>query len=74
MELIVIYLLMVQIFIKAKYSEIVEDPNCLGNISEDFSTDKMNKTGLYEYVYDFSVDYSAIATDKILNIHKYLIE
>ena len=59
---------------KSKDSEIVEDPHCLGNISKDFSADNMNKTGLYGYVYDFSVDYSTIATDKILDIHKYLME
>ena len=33
----------------------------------------MKKTGLNEYVYDFSVDYNAIAVD-ILDIHKYLIK
>ena len=32
------------------------------------------KTGLYGDVYDFSVDYDAIAVDDILEIHKYLIK
>ena len=32
------------------------------------------KTGLNGYVYDFSVDYDFIANDKILDIHKYLME
>ena len=32
------------------------------------------KTGLNEYVYDFSVDYDALAVDYILDIHKYLIK
>ena len=59
---------------KTKDPEFVEDPHCLGNISEDFSADYMNKTGLYGYVYDFSNDYSTTATDKILDIHKYLME
>ena len=31
-------------------------------------------TGLYGNVYDFSIDYSVITTDKILDIHKYLLE
>ena len=31
-------------------------------------------TGLYGNVYDFIVDYSAIASDKILDIHNYLME
>ena len=34
----------------------------------------LKKTGLYGYVYDFSVDYRTIAVDQILNINKYLIE
>ena len=41
---------------KAKYSEIVASPICLGNISKDWSADNMKKTGLNEYVYEFSVD------------------
>ena len=41
---------------KAKYSEIVVYPLCLGNISNNFSIDNMKKTGLKGYVYDLSVD------------------
>ena len=52
---------------KAKYSEIVPYPLCLGNISKEFSVDNMKKTG-------FSVDYDATAVDDILDIHKYLME
>ena len=59
---------------KAKYSEIIATPLCLGNISKDFSVDNMKKTGLNGYVYDFSVDYDSIAVDNILDIHKYLME
>ena len=59
---------------KAKDSEIVASPLCLGNISKDFSVDNMNKTGLNGYVYDFSVDYHVIAVDDILDVHKYLME
>ena len=59
---------------KAKDSEIVANPLCLGNISEDFSVANMKKIGLYGYVYDFSVDYRAIAVDDILDIQKYLME
>ena len=59
---------------KAKDSEILASPLCLGNISKDFSVDNMKKTGLNGYVYDFSVDYDAIGVDDILNIHKYLME
>ena len=59
---------------KAKDSEIVASPLCLGNISKDWSTDDMKTTGFTGYVYDFSVDYDAVAVDDIKNIHKYLIE
>ena len=46
----------------------------LGNISRDFSVENMKKTGLKGYVYDFSVDYNAIAVSDILDIHKYLMK
>ena len=59
---------------KAKDSEIVASPLCLGNISKDWSVDNMKKTGFNGYVYDFSVDYDAIAVDDILDIHKYLMK
>ena len=32
------------------------------------------KTGFNGYVYDFSIDYGAIAVDDIKNIHKYLVK
>ena len=38
------------------------------------SKDNMKKTGLIGSVYDFSVDYNAIAVNGILNIHKYLMK
>ena len=59
---------------KAKDSEIVASPLCLGNISKDFSVDNMKKTGLSGYVYDFSIDYDAIEVHGILDIYKYLME
>ena len=59
---------------KAKDSEIVATPLCLGNISKDWSVDNMEKTAVKGYVYDFSVDYDAIAFDDILDIHKYLMK
>ena len=46
----------------------------LENISKDFDLGFMEKTGLTGYIYDFTVDYWAIANDKILDIHKYLME
>ena len=62
---------------KAKDSEIVATPLCLGlhyHLHYDFSADNMKKMGLNGYDYDFSVDYDAIAVDEILYIHNYLIK
>ena len=59
---------------KAKDSEIVAAPLCLGNISKDWSVDNMKKTGFNGYVYDFSVDYDTIAVHGIKNIHNYLMK
>ena len=59
---------------KAKDSEIVASPLCLVNISKDWSTDNMKKTGLAGYVYDFSADYNTVTVDDIKDIHKYLMK
>ena len=56
---------------KAKDSETVASPLCLGNISKDWSADNMKKTGLTGYVYDFSADYDSTDVDHIKDIHKY---
>ena len=53
---------------KAKDSEINKYPLCLGNISKIFTANKMKKTGLNGYIYEFSVDYN------IIDIHKYLMK
>ena len=55
---------------KAKDSEIVPSPLCLGNISKDWSIDNMKKkNGIYWYVYDFSIDYNVTDVDDIKDIH-----
>ena len=58
---------------KAKDTEIVATPSCLGNTSKDWTVDNMKKTGLNGYVYDFSADYDGIAVGDISDIHKYLM-
>ena len=50
---------------KAKDSNIIVAPLCLGNISKDWSVDSMKNTGLNGYVYDFSVAYKATSVDDI---------
>ena len=59
---------------KAKDSEMVATPLCLGNISKDWSVDNMKKTEFNRYVYDFSVDFDFTAVDDIKDIHKYLMK
>ena len=62
---------------KAKDYEITAGSSCLGNISKDWSTDNMKKTGRNGYVYEFNVDYSNFGklnpTKAIQFIHKYLM-
>ena len=59
---------------KAKDSQIVATLLCLGNISKNWSTDNMKRTGFNGYIYDFSVDYEATNADDIKDIHKYLMK
>ena len=59
---------------KAKDSEVVASPLCLGNISKDLSIDNMKKTSFNGYVFDFSVDYDATSVDNIKDIHKCLMK
>ena len=49
---------------KTANSQILSNPICLGKISED-----PIPAGLNGFVYDFSVDYKTISTDKIQKIH-----
>ena len=59
---------------KAKVSEIVATPLCLGNISKGWSVDNIKETGSNGYVYDFSVLYDAIGVNDILDIHMDLMK
>ena len=62
---------------KAKNSEIVAIPLCLGNISEDWSTGNMKKTGSNGYAYEFNVDYNDFGVvdpgKAIPFVHNYLM-
>ena len=67
------YLFVNGIKFKAKKQSVVGKLS-LGNISADFNQADRKSTGLYGYIYDFSVDYNAISNDKIHDIHRYLME
>ena len=41
---------------------------------KDWSVDNMKRTGLNGDVYDFSLDYDAIALDDVLDIYNYLMK
>ena len=59
---------------KTKTDQLVKEKLCIGNLSDQWTTSESEKTGLYGKIYDFVVDYEKIAgTNKILNIHKYLM-
>ena len=45
-----------------------------GNISKDWPTDNMKRTGFNGYIYDFSVDYDSTDVDDIKDTHKYLMK
>ena len=57
-----------------KYKDFKKNaaPLCLGNVSKYISVDNLKKIGLYEYVYNFSVDYDSFGVDEFLDIHKNL--
>ena len=60
--------------LKAKNSEVIKYPMCLGGLSKDYTENNRKDTGLYGNEYVFSVDYSATTNHKILDIHNYLME
>ena len=45
----------------------------LGSISKHFTKDKQSELSLHGTMYDFSVEYSSIKKENILNIHQYLM-
>ena len=59
---------------KTKNSEIKDYTLCLANISKDFTTNSMKKTGFKGSVKFFSVDFNPIDTNNILDIHRYLMK
>ena len=53
---------------KANNSETKPYPLCLGNISKDFTVNKIIKNRLNGYVYNYSVDYNTIEVGNIVDI------
>ena len=59
---------------QAQDSEIKPYPLRLGNILKNFKIDNRKKTGLKGVVKVFSINYNAIDTNDILEIHRYLMK
>ena len=59
---------------KGKDSEINAAPLSLENVPKDYLDGNTKNTGLYGYVYDFSVAYDTIDVDQVLDIQKYLMK
>ena len=59
---------------KVKADQLVKEKLCIGNLSDQWTTSRSEKTGLYGNIYDFVVDYEQISGVKtIYDMHRYLI-
>ena len=45
---------------KAKTDQLVKEKLCIGNLSDQWTASESEKTGLYENINDFVVDYKSI--------------
>ena len=60
--------------LKCKTDQLVKEKLCLGNLSDQWTTNESKKTGLYGSIYDFVVDYEQIVgVGPIYDFHKYLM-
>ena len=59
---------------KAETDQLVKEKLCIGNLSEQWTASKSEKTGLYGNIYDFLVDYQAIeGVGPIYDMYRYLM-
>ena len=57
---------------KCKTDQLVKEKLCIGNLSDQWTASKSEKTGLYGNIYDFVVDYEQILGVKaIYDMHRY---
>ena len=59
---------------KAKDDQIVKEILCLRNINDDCTASNAKRTGLWDEIYDFAVDYSSTNIGDIYNVHRYLMK
>ena len=59
---------------KAKTDQLVKEKLWIGNLRDQWTTSESEKTGLYENIYDFVVDYEEILFVKtVYDMHRYLM-
>ena len=59
---------------KCKTDQLVKEKLCLGNLSDQWTATKSEKTELYGNIYNFAVDYEEILGVKpIYDMHRYLM-
>ena len=59
---------------KCKTDQLVKEKLCIGNLSDQWTASKSEKTGLYGNIYNFVVDYEQIVGVKtISDMHRYLM-
>ena len=59
---------------KCKTDQLVKEKLCTGNLSDQWTASKSEKTGLYGNIYDFVIDYEQILCVKpIYDMHRYLM-
>ena len=59
---------------KAKDDQLINEKLCLGNLSDQWTTNESEKIGLYGNIYDFVVDYRAIiGVRPIYDMNRYLM-
>ena len=59
---------------KAKTDQLVKEKLCIGNLSDKWTANESEKTGLYRNIYDFLVDYQAVVgVGPIYDMHRHLM-
>ena len=59
---------------EAKTDQLVKEKLCIGNLSDQWTASKSEKTGLYGNIYDFLVDYQGVVgVGPIYDMHRYLM-
>ena len=59
---------------KCKTDQLVKEKLCIGNLSDQWTTNESEKTGLYGNIYYFVVDYEQfVGVKAIYDMHRYLM-